>query len=243
LEASSGAFWWADRVEARGTACHIFDPHRFRIIKDSWKKTDKYDARNMVKTLWVHLVTGEFKIPPVYNPSRLTTELRKLFSQYELLNRQIRMLKNNIRAVLLENGIVISSKEVLHLTAPQEGPKLPEELDISEASQQLLWALLEKKDRIQLEILPTGEPLHLEVKGLITIRGITPLIALAFLVDVGDVTRFRNLRMMNAYLRLDPRIKDSGGKSRCGHINRGSGHISRTILTQSIHHVSNSYTC
>jgi hypothetical protein len=156
LEVSSGAFWWADRIEAKGATCYILDPHRFRIIKDSWKKTDKYDARNMVKALWVHLVTGEFGIPSVYKPSGLTRELGKLFSQHELLNRQIRMLKNNIQAILLENGIVISRKEVLQLISPQEGAELLKELDISEASrtgievsQQLLWAVLEKKDRIQ----------------------------------------------------------------------------------------------
>jgi hypothetical protein len=28
LEASSGAFWWADRIEAKGAACTILDPHR-----------------------------------------------------------------------------------------------------------------------------------------------------------------------------------------------------------------------
>jgi transposase len=247
LEVSSGAFWWADRIEAKGATCYILDPHRFRIIKDSWKKTDKYDARNMVKALWVHLVTGEFGIPSVYKPSGLTRELGKLFSQHELLNRQIRMLKNNIQAILLENGIVISRKEVLQLISPQEGAELLKELDISEASrtgievsQQLLWAVLEKKDRIQREILHTGEPLQHEIKRLITIRGITPLTALAFLADVGDVTRFKSLRKMNAYLGLVPRIKESGGKNRPGHINRESRKLTRTILAQSIHHVSNS---
>ena len=87
----------------------------------------------------------------MYKPSGLTRELRKLFSQYELLNRQIRVLKNNIQAVLLENGIVISSEEVLHLISPQEGLKLPGELDISgasrigiEVSQQLLWVVLSR---------------------------------------------------------------------------------------------------
>jgi transposase len=134
LEACSGAFWWADRIEARGAACYVLDPNKFRIIKDSWKKTDKYDARNMVKALWVNLVTGEFGIPCVYKPSAITRELRKLFSQYELLNRQIRMLKNNIQAILMENGLVISSKEVAHLICPQKGPAILKELDISEAS-------------------------------------------------------------------------------------------------------------
>jgi len=57
------------------------------------------------------------------------------------------------------------------------------------------------------------------VKLLITIKGITPLTALAFLADVGDVRRFKSLRKMNAYLGLVPRVKASGGKSMSGHIN------------------------
>jgi transposase len=44
LEASGGAFWWADQVEARGAQCYILNPYRFKIIKDSWNKTDKQDG-------------------------------------------------------------------------------------------------------------------------------------------------------------------------------------------------------
>jgi transposase len=107
-------------------------------------------------------------------------------------------------------------------------------------SQQVLWVVLETKERLHREILHTAEPLQQEVKRLISIKGITPLTALAFLADVGDVTRFKSLRKMNAHLGLVPRVKESGGKSRSGHINRESRKLTRTILTQSIHHVSNS---
>ena len=76
------------------------------------------------------------------------------------------MLKNTIQAILLENGIVMSSREVLHRISPQEGPELLGELDISgasrtgiEVSQQVQWVVLEKKDRLHREILHTGEPL------------------------------------------------------------------------------------
>ena len=234
LEASSGAFWWADRIEGRGAACYVLDPN-------------KYDARNMAKALWVHLVTGEFGIPCVYKPSAITRELGKLFSQYELLNRQIRMLKNNIQALLAENGIVIASEEGAHLLSRQQGPSLLEKLDISpasrigiEVSQELLWVVLDKKEQLHREILLVGEPLEQDVKRLITIKGITPLTALAFLADVGDVRRFKSLREMNAYLGVVHRMKASGGKSMSGHINRQSRRLPRTILSQSIYHVSNS---
>ena len=51
IEASSGSSYWADQVETRGAECYVIDPYKFKIIRDSWKKTDKHDARNMAKAL------------------------------------------------------------------------------------------------------------------------------------------------------------------------------------------------
>jgi transposase len=39
LEASTGAFYLADRMESRGSVCYVIDPHKFRIIKDSYTCT------------------------------------------------------------------------------------------------------------------------------------------------------------------------------------------------------------
>ena len=80
VEASAGAFCWANLVEKQGTVCYVLDPFKFKIIRDSWNKTDKQDARNMAKALWAHLVTGEFGIPTVYKPTMEIRELRKLFN-------------------------------------------------------------------------------------------------------------------------------------------------------------------
>ena len=247
LEASTGSFWWADQIESQGALCFVLDPHKFRIIKDSWNKTDKHDARNMAKALWVYQVTGEFGIPSVHKPQAVTRELRTLFSQYMMLNRQIRMLKNSIHATLGENGIALSSSRANQLLSTKAGNLLLEKLNISSASktciemnQSLLWTVLEKKRQMTAEILLAGEPLRKQVELLITIKGITALIALAFLADIGDVRRFKTTRKMNAYLGLVPRSNDSGGKMQPGHINRESRKLTRTLLTQSIHHISRS---
>jgi transposase len=81
-----------------------------------------------------------------------------------------------------------------------------------------------------------------QVLLLITIRGITPLVALAFLSDVGDITRFKSARKMNAYLGLVPQCSDSGGKVRHGHITRESRKLTRTILTQALIQVTDAST-
>ena len=110
METGIGSFYWADKIEAQGATCTIIDPYRFRIIKDSWNKTDKNDCRNMSKALWVHKVTGEFGLPKVYKPSQPVRELRKLFAQYGNLNKYICKLKNNVQSTILDNGVVLSTE-------------------------------------------------------------------------------------------------------------------------------------
>jgi hypothetical protein len=90
LEASSGAFWWADRIEAKGSACYILDPHKFRIIKDSWKKTDKYDSRNMVKALWVYL----------------ETESSLVFRRYQLVRRWCHSKTNRVHTIAEGSAVI-----------------------------------------------------------------------------------------------------------------------------------------
>jgi hypothetical protein len=69
LEASTGSFWWADQIEAKGAKCFVVDPRKFRIIKDSWIKTDKQDA---------HTLSGLFHHPlPVITSSLLASLARR----------------------------------------------------------------------------------------------------------------------------------------------------------------------
>ena len=134
IESSTGAFSCADQVESRGALCYVLDPRKFKIIRDSWNKTDKQDARNMVKALWIYIVTGEFGIPTVYKPNVVIRDLRKLFTQYQLLNRQIRMLKNNIQAIVVDNGITLTKDEKNALLLPKYGKDILKRLELPRAS-------------------------------------------------------------------------------------------------------------
>jgi len=93
---------------------------------------------------------------------------------------------------------------------------------------------LSAKKNLTEGILLAGVTFQKQVELLITIRGITPLVSLAFLADIGDINRFSSTRKMNAYLGLVPQYSDSGGKERHGHINRESRKLTRTILTQTL---------
>ena len=190
-------------------------------------------------------MTGEFGIPTVYKPTGVVRELRKLFAQYCLLNRQIATHKNNAQAIFVENGVELKKEAKAQLFGSESGPRVLKEMNVSEASGlclrlslEILWKVEELKERLAGEILLAGEPLKSQVALLISIKGGRPLIALAFLADVADIRRFRTLRKMNAYLGLVPRASNSGGKDRPGHICRESRKLTRTILTQCVHHVA-----
>jgi transposase len=86
----------------------------------------------------------------------------------------------------------------------------------------LLASVQDQKEALTHEIYHAGRPLEAQVKLLISIRGVTPLLALAFLSEVGDVTRFRSARRLQSYLGTVPTVRSSGGVTHNGAINRRS---------------------
>ncbi len=247
IEAVNNAFFWADEIEKHGGTCVIVDPHKFKIICDSWSKTDKKDSAKLSLALWMSVTRDEFKLPAVYKPSIVIRELRRLFSQYDMINRQVRQYKNLIQAQLTENGITLSSTIKERLFNPRHGLNVFESLEITHTTRiciimniYLLWNLNDQKEILKREILKAGIPLEEQVKLLITIKGVTPFLALAFLADVGDVKRFSSSRKFNSYLGVVPTVKSSGGKTRMGSINKQSRHLSRGLFTQIVPHFVNS---
>jgi len=244
LEASTGTFRWATRIQEKGARCLVLDAYRFRIIRDSWNKSDRRDAVNLSLALWLGEQSGEVKLPLVWQPTAVVRDLRKLFGQYQLLNKQIRQLKAQVESLLVEEGIgerAIGQAVVEH---PEAAEETLAKLELSDSSRtcirmslRLLTPLQNEKQRLRAEIVLTGEPLQESVKLLMTIRGVTAFLALAFLADVGDISRFSSLRKLYAYLGVVPGSRSSGGKTRDGHINRQSRELVRTLFSQAVPHL------
>ena len=243
LEASAGALFWAEKIQKQGARCVVIDAYRFRIIRDSWQKTDRRDAANLSLALWLSSRSGEMKLPEVWQPDPVVRELRRLFGLYELLNKQVRQLKNEIHGVLLDSGVRDRGLGDRIVDNPAKAEKILEKVELSAASVvcirtslTLLVSLQEKKEALRAEIYRAGKPFEPQVKLLLSIRGVTPLLALAFLSEVGDVRRFRSARRLHSYLGVVPTVRSSGGVTHNGAINRSSRHLSRTLFTQSVRH-------
>ena len=177
IESSTGSFFCGDQIESRGCLCFALDPFRFKIIRESWKKCDKHDSRNMAAALWVDVVTGEFGLPTVYKPDVPTRELRKLFAQYQLFSKQAIELMNNVQAILTDNGVVLNAQAKKRLFDQNHAWEIMDGYRVSPAglasirpSLEQLWHLQDAKRTLRTEILRAGKPFRHELRRLITIR-------------------------------------------------------------------------
>ena len=247
MEASAGALYWAEKIQSQGASCVVIDAYRFRIICDSWQKTDKRDAANLSLALWLASRSGEMKLPEVWQPGAVVRELRRYFGLYELMNKQIRQLKNEIHGVLLDNGVRDRALGTRLANSPARAEEHLKAVELSAASRvciqtslALLASLQNQKETLRREICQAGRSLQSEVKLLISIRGLTPLLALAFLSEVGDITRFASARRLHSYLGVVPTVRSSGGVTHNGAINRRSRGLTRSLFTQTVIHLVDS---
>ena len=161
-----------------------------------------------------------------------------------MITEQSSQHKNSIQAIFVENGIALDRKQTYKLFKPNGDETILEQCNIDGASKfsvltslSIMWSLLVQKENIKNGILKMGQFYDKEIKLCISIKGITPFLELAFLADVGDVRRFKNVRGFNAYLGVVPSVKSSGGKTQMGHITRQSRKLARTLFTQPIIHI------
>lgn len=79
-----------------------------------------------------------------------------------------------------------------------------------------------------------------EIELLLSIKGFSPLTAIALLTDVVDVDRFPCVKKFCAYLRTAPKVKSSNKTTTIGSTNKYSRSLSCSLLAQSVNHFAKS---
>jgi transposase len=73
---------------------------------------------------------------------------------------------------------------------------------------------------------------HPQARLLMTQPGVGPITSLAFVLTIGDVSRFRHSKQVSSYLGLIPREHSSGGKQRLGSISKQGNSFMRQLLVE-----------
>jgi transposase len=243
VEACTNAFWFKDQIDDYVQKCFVLDVNKYKANN---KKTDKIDAKRLVKRLAFYVLAhgDQEDLPTVFVPPIEVRELRALFSTYQLNKKTMTQFKNRIHSILKQNGIVIPRKD---LSQPQKQARILQ-MSLSQTWKIQITTLLKQIEMVDQEtevlkqaIYEMGNRLFKEeIELLLSIKGFSPLTAIALMSDVVDIDRFPCAKKFCAYLRTAPKVKSSNNTTKIGSTNKNSRSLSCTLLSQSVEHFAKS---
>jgi transposase len=187
----------------------IGDAAKIRASEVRKQKTDERDARLILDLLLAK------RFPKIWVPTPDERDLRQLLWHRHKLVCLRTMLGNQLHALAMSQGLCRKKKlftrkgraelQGLHL-APWASRRREELLKLLEQVE----APIAELDRAVLEEAKQRE----EALRLMTHPGIGPITALAFVLTIGPVTRFRCSKRLVSYLGLNPSEYSSGQRRR-----------------------------
>lgn len=198
-------------------------------------KNDRRDALNLAR---LHR-SGE--LTAVYVPMAEDEAMRDLSRAREDAVKALRVARQVLLAFLLRHGYRYNGRT--HWTRAHKN--WIADIKMSHRAQQIALQeyvhaaqeALERVDRLTnqiQELLPQWSQAPL-VTALQALRGVSLIVAVTTVAELGDLTRFQSAKQLMAYLGLVPSEHSSGGTIRRGGITKtGNGHV-RRALTEAAH--------
>src|SRR6266566_5237754 len=227
MEATGHARWFERLLAELGFELWIGDPAEIKAKRVRKKKTDREDARLMLKLLL------ENRFPRIWVPSPENRDLRQLlWHRHRLVQMRTRIM-NQLQAVAMNEGL--RRKRALWSEA---GRKQLESFLLAP------WATRRRKDLLELmdRLNPTIRELtgavekeaenKPEVQLLMSHPGVGPLTGLAFVLIIGTPQRFHSGKQMGSYLGLIPCEDSSADRQRLGHISKQGSSLLRFLLVE-----------
>ena len=233
LEASGNSQWFEDLLGQLGHEVWVGDAAQIRASYVRKQKTDKRDAAHIL-----HLLL-ENRFPRIWRPTAGERDLRQLLiHRHKLVQIRIRV-KNGLHHLMLNRGVQMKRK--LWSQAGQEAlNRLPLEGWAAQRRHDLLHLLAALNDQLQkLDAAVTNAAKQdSRARLLMTQPGVGPITALAFVLTLGDVTRFHRGKQVASYLGLIPTERSSSQRRRLGHISKQGNPFLRMLLVESVQSVN-----
>ena len=227
MEATGNSQWFVELVEDLGHAIWIGDAAQIRASYVRKQKTDKRDAAHILRLLL------ENRFPRLWTPNREQRDLRQLVLHRHKLVLIRARVKNELQHLSLNKGV-----QRKHKLWSRAGQKMLRELPLKP------WASCRREDLLGLlamldqqigkldEAVQSAAEENAQAKLLMTQPGVGPNTALAFVLTIGDVCRFRRGKQIASYLGLIPREESSGGRQRLGAITKQGNRMLRSLLVE-----------
>lgn len=221
IEACSLAFKIARELQDKVDVV-VLNPRKLALIYQSKKKTDSEDA---MKLAWLIRRIPVEELPVVPLMSEDETDARAAVHEKSFTVGERTRYINRLHSVFVSQGITTMKKSNLK-SAPKrresielltgrgllEAKRLIEIIDVLEEQ-------LADLDEERTEILRSNELTPI----VMSVPGVGPDTALAFLAFIGTGERFSKSSEVSNYIGLVPKVDQSGDITRYGHINKREG--------------------
>lgn len=228
VEATSTTARFYEAVVDHVARVVVVNPHQFKVISESVKKTDDNDAEALA------LFLSKDMLPEVRMKNQQQRELQHLAETRDLLVKQRSALKIKINNLLAVQGINLqrealsSAKALERVLATEVSTLVKIELRVLVDQIRSLSSSIAEVDEL-LEEEGRRLPGH---ANLTSIKGIGSLSATILLTSIGDVRDFANENKLAAYFGLVPRVQNSNQTERSGRITKHGNKMARTALVQ-----------
>lgn len=226
LETGGQSSWLHRELTARGVPAVIVDARRAKAaLSCRMNKTDANDAEGLA-----HLArTGWYREVAAKRPQ--TRHARALLLARQQLVGQRRDLQNQIRALLRGFGLAVG-RVARNRFEERVWALVRQEPQLEDAIEPLLMVRRSLEARIDaLEARIGAAAVTSPVcSRLMTVPGVGPMTALAFVTAIDDPGRFARSASVGAYLGLTPRRHQSGEVDWSGRISKHGDRLARHML-------------
>jgi len=228
VEATGNTAWFVEQISDRVSKVVVVNPHQFKVIRKSVKKTDKHDAKTLAFFL------SKDMLPEARMKSKENTQLHSLAGTRDKLVKQRTALINKIHNVLNRHGLkykkesLSAEKHLKKVLSFDWDAIVRVELEVLAEQIRSLNGSIKRLDEQMSEY---GKNLKGH-KNLASIKGIGERSATVLLSVIDDVNDFADEDKLAAYFGIVPRVSDSNETVRHGRITKNGSKIGRTTLVQ-----------
>jgi transposase len=233
MEAGTHSPWVSRLLKKLEHQVIVANARKVRLIYESDNKNDRLDARMLAK---LGRVDMSLLAPVQHRSAKAQTDLLVIRGRDALVAARTQLI-NAVRGVVKSTGARLPASTTAAF-ATKIAPLIP--LALKSALAPLLKSiqhLSEQIHRCDQQVEELAEKKYPETKLLRQVKGVGPLISLAYVLTLENPARFQKSRMVGSYLGLQPKQSQSGDSAPQLRISKAGNSLLRRLLVQAAQYI------
>lgn len=226
IEATGNYRWFRRRMAELNYEVQLGDASEVRASNPRRQKTDRRDARHILKLLM------EKRFPAIWQPPLENEHLRQLLLHRCRMVRLRTHLINQLDSIAKNEGV--PSSTLRSSKHRQQIEALPLTGWYERRRADLLELLTELEQRVKLldQAVQQAAQQNQQACLLMSHPGVGPVVSLAYVLAIGDWRRFPRGKKVASYLGLIPTEESSSNKRRLGGVSKQGNSFVRWLLVE-----------